>query len=221
MNNMKDIIADIIKKELLRQNPLYGKTFCFLGSSVTYGIDNISFVDFIREKNGCNCIKEAVPGTTLSYTDEESYIPRMLRKLDKNMKLDHFLCQLSTNDTGRNIPLGRISPSYELDSFDTATITGAMEYIICYAMKTFKCPVSFYTGTRYDCQEYASMVERLFELQKKWSIGIVDLWNQSGMSNMLPEVLEKYMLDPIHPNLLAYEKWWAPIIEDHLRKYAY
>ena len=134
--------------------------------------------------------------------------------------MDHFICQLGTNDAGQNLPLGKISDSFSLDSFDTATIVGAIEYIICYAMKTFKCPVSFFTGTKYDSDLYASMVEKLFELQEKWSIGIIDLWNKSAMSNMVPEVLEKYMFDPIHPNLIAYEKWWTPIFEDHLRKYS-
>jgi len=33
-----------------------------------------------------------------------------------------------------------------------------MEYIICYAKQTWNCPVLFYTGTKYDSEQYAEMV---------------------------------------------------------------
>lgn len=40
-----------------------------------------------------------------------------------------------TNDATRNSPLGEISESCDLDSFDVKTVCGAIEYIIAYAKK--------------------------------------------------------------------------------------
>ena len=144
-------LKEYFTKLVNESNPLYGKTFCFLGSSVTYGVDNVSFVDFIQKNNGCKCIKEAVPGTTLTNIDEQSYVRRLINNIDKSVKIDHFICQLSTNDTGKKLALGEISTSYDINDFNTTTIVGAIEYIIAYAMKTWQCPVSLIYGVT---QEY-------------------------------------------------------------------
>ena len=76
-----------------------GKHLIFLGSSVTYGSASggVSFADFISRRNGCAITKEAVSGTTLVDEGEDSYISR-LKKLDKSIPADLFICQLSTND---------------------------------------------------------------------------------------------------------------------------
>lgn len=198
---------------------LHGKTFYFLGSSVTYGVDDVSFVEFIAERNGCKCIKEAVCGTTLADVDDGSYVHRFMDNCDKALAPDHFICQLSTNDAGRNMPLGEISDSFDPKDFDTSTTIGAMEFIIYKAQEIWQCPVSFYTGTKYDCPHYEQMVDALFELQKKWSIGIIDLWYQSGMCTSVEAVMKKYMNDFVHPNLRGYEEWWTPLFEAHLAKY--
>ena len=48
-------------------HPLCGKTFYFLGSSVTYGEpDGVSFVEHLARRTGCHCIKNAVSGTVRS-----------------------------------------------------------------------------------------------------------------------------------------------------------
>ena len=58
-----------------------GKTFFFLGSSVTYGhaAGGVSFVDYIEQRNECTCRKEAVSGTTLVDNGENSYVQRMIK----------------------------------------------------------------------------------------------------------------------------------------------
>ena len=203
-------------------NKLFGKTFYFLGSSVTFGVgdEGVSFVEFIRERNGCKCIKEAVCGTTLADVDDGSYVHRFMNNCDPDLKPDHFICQLSTNDSGRdNVLLGEISDSFDPDDFDTTTTIGAMEFIIYKAMEIWQCPVSFYTGTKFESPRYSAMVEALFKLQKKWSIGIIDLWNQSGLCTEVDAVMKKYMNDFVHPNERGYEEWWTPIFESHLAKY--
>lgn len=47
-----------------------------------------------------------------------------------------FVCQLSTNDATNGLPLGSVSSGRELNDFDTQTVAGAIEYIVCYAQET-------------------------------------------------------------------------------------
>ncbi len=58
---------------------------------------------------------------------QSSYIQRMLNNVDPDQQIDLVVCQLSTNDASKGMPLGDFGD-------DTATITaGAIEYIIRYA----------------------------------------------------------------------------------------
>ena len=136
------------------------------------------------EKDSCICIKEAVNGTTLIDNGEDSYIERMRDNLDPKRQVDLFICQLSTNDATRNSPLGEISESRDLDSFDVKTVCGAIEYIIAYAKETWHCPVMFYTNPQYDSDTYAKMVEALLKIQEKWQIGVIDFWNDEQINRV-------------------------------------
>lgn len=200
------------------ENILQNRTIIFLGSSVTYGAaaGGVSFVEEIAEKCGCIAIKEAVSGTTLVDSGEESYISRM--KELKVERADLFLCQLSTNDATQGQPIGKVSESTELSDFDTSTVAGAMEYIIAYARATWGCPVAFYTNPRYDSEAYEAMVELLYRLQEKWKIGVVDLWNDKEFNNITSVQYERYMADPVHPTQAGYSEWWTPVMVDALVK---
>ena len=189
------------------------KRIIFLGSSVTYGsaAGGVSFADIICEKNGYEMIKEAVSGTTLVDSEEQSYISR-LRKINCD-SADLFICQLSTNDASLGKPLGIISDSREMKDFDTNTVAGAIEYILAYVTDKWHCPMTFYTGTRYDSEEYSKMVFLLYEISKKWNISLIDLWNEPSFNSVSNEEYSKYMNDPIHPTLLGYKEWWSPYIE--------
>lgn len=207
----------------LNNNKLFNKKIIFLGSSVTYGAASKgeSFVDYLQKIDGIIPIKEALSGTTL--VDEyvkgnPSYIER-LKKLDKNMKIDGFVCQLSTNDATMNKPLGQISTSYELNDFDTKTIIGAIEYIIAYARNTWNCPIIFYTGTKYKSDKYKEMVDALYDISKKWDIKIIDLYNDEKMNQISKERYLLYMVDKIHPSRAGYRNWWTPKFEEELLKY--
>jgi lysophospholipase L1-like esterase len=190
---------------------LKGKTVIFLGSSVTYGAASLgeSFADDLSARLQCNVVKEAVSGTTLSTTRPNSYVTRLDNI--KTRQADLFICQLSTNDASQKKPLGEVTDSERMEDFDTDTVAGAMEYIIAYAKDKWDCPVVFYTNPKYDSDEYAAMVELLYEIRDKWGIGVIDLWTE------LPEITEEeralYMADAIHPTRAGYLEWWTPVME--------
>lgn len=205
------------------ESPLKGKTIIYLGSSVTYGSDSIgvSFVEYIDRLDGTTSVKEAVSGTTLVTKDDASgisYIPRM-KTINPDIPADAFICQLSTNDATRHMPLGKISEGFERTDFDTETVAGAIEYIIAYAGKTWHCPVLFYTGTRFDCKEYGEMVKLLLEIQKKWKIGVIDLWNDVALNAISKKDYNLYMSNPIHPTQAGYLLWWTPAMEAYLYEF--
>ncbi len=201
----------------VEDSPIKDKTVIFLGSSVTHGYGSIgvSFADFLEKTDGIIAIKEAVSGTTLVDIKENSYVSRM-KTIDKNIKADAFVCQLSTNDATKEMPLGEISKSYDINDFDTQTIAGAIEYIIAYAKTTWNCPVIFYTQAKYDSDHYAKMVDLLLEIQKKWDITVIDFWNDTEINNINEDQRKLYLVDHIHPTKAGYKEWWLPKFQETL-----
>lgn len=202
----------------LENSPLAGKPVIVLGSSVTYGAASggDAVGEYLAARMGCVVTKEAVSGTTLTDGGKNSYVQRMLNNLDPGAPCDLFICQLSTNDATQRKPLGEISNSRDRADFDVKTITGAMEYIISYARETWGCPVVFFTGSRYDSPAYDAMVERLYELQEKWGVGILDLWSDDAFNDISDEDRALYMSDDIHPTRAGYRDWWGPEQERQL-----
>ncbi len=207
-------LNNIIMKE---DSPIKDKTVIFLGSSVTFGYGSlgVSFVDYLEKTDGIIAVKEAVSGTTLVDVKSNSYVSRM-KTIDKNIKADVFVCQLSTNDATKEMPLGEISESFDLNDFDNQTIAGAIEYIIAYAKETWDCPVVFYTQAKYESEHYGKMVDLLLEIQKKWDITVIDLWNDEEINNITDEQKELYLIDHIHPTKAGYKEWWLPAFQEKL-----
>ena len=180
----------------------------FLGSSVTYGDDGYSMCEYIRETTGYDVVKWAVSGTTLADISDESYVSRLQQQIDTQDNCDCFVCQLSTNDASKAVPLGEIGDSKFISDFDVSTVIGAIEYIITRAREKWACPIVFYTGTYMEKENYQEMVDALLELKEKWDFEIIDLWNDPEMRAVDPEDYKIYMNNPTHPSKLGYQKWW-------------
>lgn len=202
----------------LENTQLNNKNLFLLGSSVAYGHCSMqqSIGEYLTNRFSMNVTKETVSGTTLVDNGEDSYVSRMKKDEYKNKKFDLFICQLSTNDATKKLPLGDIAKTTDLNSFDTTTVTGAMEYIICYAKQIWNCPVYFFTGSHYDSAEYEAMYQRLIELSNKWNIKVLDLWSKSDFNNISSDSRKLFMHDDIHPTKAGYRDWWCPELEKQL-----
>ncbi|MBQ9323520.1 MAG: SGNH/GDSL hydrolase family protein, partial [Clostridia bacterium] len=199
-NSSKYASKTLAKKE---GSPLKGKNILFLGSSVTLGFGSCgdSFVDMIARTTGANCTKFAVSGTTLVDKKSllgDSYITRM-KQIDPKTPCDIFVCQLSTNDATKKLPLD--------------DVRSATKEIIDYVKKTWNCPMVFYTNPEYDDANYAAMVDMLKDLAKTEDIQIVDLWDDEVAN--LAENKSHTKLVGVHPTKKGYQVW-APIIEEGL-----
>ena len=214
---------DYTVKELAEadpSDPLSGLNIIWIGSSVTYGAHSAghySMVDAIQDNHpGTVCEKYAISATTLVNGGEDSYVAR-LKRIPKDRTPDLIVVQLSTNDATTGKPFGEISDGMDPADFDDTTIAGAIETIIAYARDTFNCPVAFYSGSYCEKENYAEMVQLLLDIQAKWGIGVIDMFNNEEMTALYgTEQYDAYMYDEIHPNRLGYTEWWTPVIEEGL-----
>ena len=180
---------------------LKDKTVLFLGSSVTYGSASggVAFPEMMAETCGLRAVKEAVSGPTLTDRGPTSYVSR-LKAVDASLPVDLFICQLSTNDAKKKLPLDGIE--------------AAIRTVLSHVKETWSCPIVFYTGTYYDSPAYAAMVELLLRLQAElgqaYRFTVLDLWNDPAMRTVSAEDYAKYMKDPVHPTELGYFAWWTP-----------
>lgn len=204
--------------EPLENAPLTGEKVLFLGSSVTYGEKSLreGIPEYFAARMGWQITKEAVSGTTLADTGKNSYVQRLLNKVDSQEKYSLVIVQLSTNDVGKKQPLGEIAAGTDLADFDTKTTTGAIEFIIRYVRDTWGCPVAFYTNARYDSEAYGALVRRVLELQEKWGIGVLNLWSDDGFNAISDADRSLFMFDQVHPTKAGYREWWCPEMESQL-----
>lgn len=196
---------------------LQGGHIAVLGSSVARGeaSDGWAVGEYLAARLGTQLTKEAVSGTTLADTGPQSYVRRLYR-LDPNTRYDLFLCQLSTNDATLHLPQGTVAPERDPAQFNRTTTLGALETILEYALRTWRCPAAVFTGSRYDSKDYAALVACLPALQQKWGIGVLDLWNSEPFNGIPDASRRLYMRDPIHPTKAGYRDWWGPELERQL-----
>ncbi|MBO4838483.1 MAG: SGNH/GDSL hydrolase family protein [Lachnospiraceae bacterium] len=199
----------------LENSPLAGKHLIFLGSSVTRGACALrnSFADYIAARDRCTVTKEAVSGTTLADGGPDSYVARMKRLEDP--RADLFICQLSTNDARLGKPLGEIADGFEEKAFDTGTVAGAIEFIIAYARRRWRCPVVFYTCPR-AADGYAAMVALLHRIAAKWGVPVIDMWSDEAFRTLSEEQIALYMVDDVHPSRAGHLEWLTPYVEQAL-----
>lgn len=207
----------------LESSPLEGKTYFFLGSSVTLGARSggESMADYIAKRNGAVCIKEAVEGTTLMDNGGDSYVQRLDRYIanpDRAQHLDAFICQLSTNDIKYPDNFGTVTPAEQTDpaSFDTSTSFGALEYIIATVRQTWGCPIVVYTNPDFGNENYETMLTLLDQVQAKWGVSVIDLYRDADFNAITPEQESLYMYDTTHPTKAGYRDWWTPRFEEML-----
>lgn len=223
-------------------SPLYGKTFYWLGSSVTLGMrsQNQAVPDFLAARNGCVCKKEAVSGTTLFDVEKKgqpSYVSRLksTTEFDKGADIDAFICQISTNDAKSEFSSlwGEVSQTYYTDpsQIDTGTTAGAMEFVVTYVEKTWDCPIYFYSGSYFtdsgvrgskdpSRENYEKIIDLAEDVAKKWNevegyqIEIIDLFHDEEFNAISDEDYKVYMHDPVHPYKAGYLLWWTPAFEE-------
>ena len=76
----------------------------------------------------------------------------------------------------------------------------------------------FYTSPKTIGGRYADMVSLLLKIAEDTGIYVLDMNNDSEMSDISPEKRAEYMNDSAHPNKKGYVEWWLPKFEEALEK---
>lgn len=202
---------DLDKVKVDPDSKLKGLNICFLGSSVTKGFGSldVSFPEYLSKENGFTYVKEAVNGTTLVNEKEDSYVNRLFQ-LDKNIKFDAFVVQLSTNDASQKKEYGEVSFS------DDKTICGAINTIISYIENVYHCPILFYTNPYYEKERYSTMVSLLHDIEQKRKITVLDLYHDKDLNSVIEKDRSLYMVDDIHPTKACYMLLISPLMKEKL-----
>lgn len=226
LNNPSNSDQYLPEKQPVNENsPLKDKNLLFVGSSVVYGFGakHVSFVDYLRTIDQANCIKETYSGSSITYQNESSYLPR-LKKYDASSHFDVIIIQLSTNDAAQGLSLGDIGDSYDPADFDINSFTGGLESMLAYCRDTWgeDTPVMVFSNTSYKTrpdivETYPPMVEKVKEIDAKWdNMVFLDMWDDAEINDITPEQYSVWMADGIHPMRRGYLEWWLPIFEKAL-----
>ncbi|MCB9498754.1 MAG: SGNH/GDSL hydrolase family protein [Bacillales bacterium] len=201
--NGNDEIFDLKNVKEIKESPIKNKMIAYLGSSVTYGYksEGVSFVEYIAKRNSLSSIKEAVSGTTLVDNSDVSYYSR-LKRMDKNIKIDLFVCQFSTNDAYMK---------YEIKDIMIALLN-----IVSYIKNTWGCPVIVYTSPYFESPYYENMVNELKKEKDKLEINLIDMYSDKNFNNIDDNKRNLYMADPVHPTKAGYLFWLTPYMENEI-----
>lgn len=207
--------------EQRKDSPIAGGRLAVLGSSVAFGAGSFQWAvgEYLSRRLGCELVKSAVSGTTLADQGQLSYVTRLHSDFDPRDHFDAFVCQLSTNDATKGVTLGEVGDGYALADFDVTTTAGAMEHIVCHVRQVWKCPVLFFTGSRFESAAYQQMYDLLCQVRDKWGAGVLDLWNNESINDVPERLKSLYILDGIHPTKAGYRDWWGPELERQLLAY--
>jgi len=201
--NGNDEAFELQNVKEIENSPIQNKMIAYLGSSVTYGYkaEGVSFVEYISKRNSSYYIKESVSGTTLVDNSEISYYSR-LRKIDKNKKIDLFVCQFSTNDAYMK--------------YDVKDIMKSLSNIVFYIKNSWACPVIVYTSPYFLSPYYEIMVNELKREQTKLGIYLLDMYSDKDFNNIDDNKRNLYMADPVHPTKAGYLLWLTPYMEKEI-----
>lgn len=212
-----------------------------LGSSIFYGhtTSGYSFLDMLRDNFIYTKVtKETVSGTTLAKQTnrKDSYLERLENKINNSNNYqyivndDVLVIQLSTNDFINNLKIGKVLEENikDKESFDTFTITGAIEYIIALSKELnpnikimfISCPIlpSYKAYETY--KNYNNKV--MLDIKNKWNIYFLDLFNFKPAINKYLTIdkssTKGYFSDDIHPNTLGYSALIYPNFIKYLKE---
>ncbi len=199
-------------------------TICCFGDSTTWGDDGtgaggpaISWTAHLGELLGGATVENfGVKGSRLAVkADRDDSFVERLDGIDADA--DVYLLFGGVNDFSRNVPLG------QMGSTDTHEFYGALDYLVrtitarspearLVVMTPCKTsgkhekdiPGSFEENHLGLTQEpYVAAVR---EVADYYSLPVIDLYAQSGVSPFLPEHRERYMPDGLHYSPAGYER---------------
>lgn len=208
-------------------NPLVNKTIVNFGDSIMAGDGNKNTgpAEIIAMNNGMTVYDYAAPGATISVATDtpNNILNRIDDAIGKNVQADYIIFNGLTNDLNiTTLDIGTISNGFDAP-LDTATFSGAFE-ATCKKIK-LHWPVAKIVYVRVhkmlsrDWQKQIDYGNRATEICEKWSIPVVDMFNEGGLNAYLDNHINLFTNkgDKTHPNELGYKTFYVPMITSKLK----
>lgn len=194
---------------------LKDKKVAFLGDSITEAPAGTEYryVDYFEKLSGAKTYNFGVSATRIatrlipheSPSWNESFLIRSEKMTDD---YDVIVVFGGTNDYARQNP----TPLGDISSTDEHTFYGALKALYTKLMLAHPnaiivavTPLHRVREKDYGLEglELLDYVKAVREVASWYSIPVVDLWNNSGITAMIPEIAEKFIPDGLHPSPLG------------------
>lgn len=210
------------------ESPYKGKTIVAFGDSIIAGWgwkEGTGIVQPLKEKYPDGTwINNAESGANIAISNNPAHTPIISQIRSYTGQPDAIIFDGGVNDLNNNIAMGNISDSYD-SNYDTTTICGAMESALQYVMDTFLLAVKLYIIPHsFSKNNYVDSVhEKMIEICKKWNMPYLDM-RKCAQIAMTSKNKSKYTRnantgvgDGVHPTETWYRKFYAPLVDRHLR----
>lgn len=216
----------------LNVNPLYGKSLLGFGDSIVRGAGNndIGIVDIIGANNNMTVNNKAVSGATISSSTTKNILTQVNNAITAAVPADYIVFDGLANDIAMDstVVKGSISEGYTA-TLDENTFCGAFESICKKLKLNWMAAKIIYVrvhnmNTR-DLALQKEWGELAVQMCQKWSIPVVDLFNEGGLNTWIFEMKKKYTYDTYgtgsgdgtHPNADGYNTFYVPRITAKLK----
>lgn len=206
---------------------LKGRSVLFLGDSIVSSERDTSlfyrgWADRIGKVNAMSYVNNGKSGTSFS-TQKSDRIISYLNVIGRK-SFDYVITNGGVNDAWVSAPVGKITDSFDVKDFNTATFAGALEEFF-YTVKqkyptaivgyicTFSMPSASY-GSVSNMTAYYAAAKQICE---KWGVHCLDLYNNTEFCrDVLQTHTTTYMADHVHPNGAGNDLIY-PLIEEWMK----
>lgn len=214
-------------------NPLAGKKLIMFGDSIAdamvSGVDSLG--QTIVDDNGMLYTNYASSGAVVAPRAgfDNEIIKQVNTAITASATTDYILFNGLTNDA--NVldvsKAGVITAGYN-DTLDLTTFAGAFENLVKTIINQWEnAKIIYFRVHNMDSRDsrqktYGDLVTAIC---KKWSIPMVDLYNEGGMNTQIASMKQLYTIDTYatglgdgtHPNVLGYERYYIPRIVSKMK----
>ena len=196
------------------------KSAIFFGDSIVYGFlsNGYSWANYIGDNYDLkSSVNAGISDYRVSTYDNANkwLVNEVKGHYNDPENYDFVILQGGVNDVLYNTPIGNISNSKDINSFDPRTFCGGLESYLYYV--TNKWPnsrigyiITYYTpnyterGIKWSYNDYKVYYDKTIEILDKWNIKYINL--ASDEYNNILRVEEKtYLPDYLHLNRAGYE----------------
>lgn len=235
IDDLDNAIEDLYNK-LPFSNILINKKLAFVGDSICFGYgwngddgtwEPKGWSYIIKENNpSCEVLNISAPSATLTNALEDNNILMQVESLISNKATytpDYILLQGGINDNSASAPIGKAGTSFAPtnDSTYLGTVSGAVDYMLYRLITNFpNARIGFISSTRIIGNDnYQSYLDAIKKVCNKWSMPVIDLWNNGELNPNIPSINTQYFYqaDGVHPKEIGYRRFIAPKIEKWIK----